>query len=86
MFVLWFGIVFSRCTILVELEVGDDKKEALNFAPGDHVGVFPGNSPELVMAILKHLPNASPINQSVQLEYLLESCYGNSPVLFKLQC
>lgn len=65
--------------MLVELEVGSDQKEALNYAPGDHIGVFPGNSPELVMGILKHLPNAPPTNQSVQLEYLLESCYGNSP-------
>lgn len=75
---LW--LFFSRCTILVELEVSSDKKEALNYAPGDHVGVFPGNSPELVMGILKHLPNAPPTNQSVQLEYLSKSCYGDSPL------
>lgn len=75
---LW--LFFSRCTILVELEVSSDKKEALNYAPGDHMGVFPGNSPELVMGILKHLPNAPPTNQSVQLEYLSKSCYGNSPL------
>ncbi|KAK2831743.1 hypothetical protein Q7C36_016829 [Tachysurus vachellii] len=68
----------SHCTILVELEVDGVKKESLNYAPGDHVGVFPGNSPELVMGILKHLPNAPPTNQSVQLEYLPESCYGSA--------
>ncbi|TSK49641.1 Nitric oxide synthase, inducible [Bagarius yarrelli] len=70
------GSQSRRCTILVELEVGGDKKEALNYAPGDHVGVFPGNSPELVMGILKHLPNAPPTNQSIQLEYLYESYLG----------
>lgn len=79
-FVMWH--CFSRCTVLVELEV--HKKEALNYAPGDHVGIFPGNSPELVMGILKHLRNAPPTNQSVQLEYLPESCYGNRPYIFKL--
>ncbi|XP_034166259.2 nitric oxide synthase, inducible-like [Pangasianodon hypophthalmus] len=65
----------SRSTLLVELEV-DDGKEVLNYAAGDHVGVFPGNSHELVMGILKHLPNAPPTNQSVRLEYLPESGPG----------
>nr|AAX85386.1 inducible nitric oxide synthase form A [Carassius auratus] len=59
----------SRATILVELEM-DGNTEPLNFAPGDHVGIFPGNSPELVDGILKHLANAPPINQSLRLESL----------------
>uniref|UniRef100_A0A8C1JL52 Nitric oxide synthase, inducible n=1 Tax=Cyprinus carpio TaxID=7962 RepID=A0A8C1JL52_CYPCA len=58
-----------RATILVELEM-DGSTETLNFVPGDHVGIFPGNSPELVAGILKHLPNAPPINQSLRLEFL----------------
>lgn len=61
--------VLSRATILVELEM-DGNTEPLNFVPGDHVGIFPGNSPELVAGILKHLPNAPPINQSLRLEFL----------------
>uniref|UniRef100_A0A8C2JH34 Nitric oxide synthase n=1 Tax=Cyprinus carpio TaxID=7962 RepID=A0A8C2JH34_CYPCA len=61
--------VLSRATILVELEM-DGSTETLNFVPGDHVGIFPGNSPELVAGILKHLPNAPPINQSLRLEFL----------------
>ncbi|XP_060753750.1 nitric oxide synthase 2b, inducible [Neoarius graeffei] len=66
----------SRCsTLLVELEV-DGGKEVLNYAAGDHVGVFPGNSQELVMGILKHIPNAPSTNQSVRLEYLPESSPG----------
>uniref|UniRef100_A0A671KNY3 Nitric oxide synthase n=1 Tax=Sinocyclocheilus anshuiensis TaxID=1608454 RepID=A0A671KNY3_9TELE len=59
----------SRATILVELEM-DGNTERLNFVPGDHVGIFPGNSSELVADILKHLANAPPINQSLSLEFL----------------
>uniref|UniRef100_A0A8C0Y0K7 Nitric oxide synthase n=1 Tax=Cyprinus carpio carpio TaxID=630221 RepID=A0A8C0Y0K7_CYPCA len=59
----------SRATILVELEM-DGNTEPLNIVPGDHVGIFPGNSPELVAGILKHLANAPPINQSLRLEFL----------------
>ncbi|KAG7321599.1 hypothetical protein KOW79_014457 [Hemibagrus wyckioides] len=65
----------SRSTLLVELEV-DNGKQVLNYAAGDHVGLFPGNSNELVMGILKHLPNGPPNNQSIQLEYLPESGPG----------
>lgn len=68
----------SRATILVELEM-DGNTEPLNFVPGDHVGVFPGNSPELVAGILKHLPNAPPINQSLRLEFLSDSYPGTEP-------
>ncbi|XP_062873326.1 nitric oxide synthase, inducible-like [Trichomycterus rosablanca] len=62
-------------TILVELEL-DGGKDLLSYEPGDHVGVFPGNSPELVTGILKHLPNAPATNQSVRLEYLPDSESG----------
>uniref|UniRef100_A0A674D3A6 Nitric oxide synthase n=1 Tax=Salmo trutta TaxID=8032 RepID=A0A674D3A6_SALTR len=40
-------LVSSRSTILVELEM-ERSAEVMNFAPGDHVGVFPGNLPQLV--------------------------------------
>ncbi|XP_051966525.1 nitric oxide synthase, inducible-like [Xyrauchen texanus] len=62
----------SRATILVELEMNGNT-EPLNFAPGDHVGIFPGNSPELVAGILRHVSNAPPINQSLRLEFLSDS-------------
>ncbi|ROL51390.1 Nitric oxide synthase, inducible [Anabarilius grahami] len=62
----------SRSTILVEL-MTDGNTEALNFAPGDHVGIFPENSAELVDGIVKHLPDAPPINQSLHLESLSDS-------------
>lgn len=54
----------------------DGHTEALNFAPGDHVGIFPENSAELVDGIVKHLPDAPPINQSLHLESLSDS--GNN--------
>uniref|UniRef100_A0A8C7TJA0 Nitric oxide synthase, inducible n=1 Tax=Oncorhynchus mykiss TaxID=8022 RepID=A0A8C7TJA0_ONCMY len=52
----------SRSTILVELE-RETSAEVMNFAPGDHVGVFPGNLPQLVAGILKFLPHTAPTNQ-----------------------
>ncbi|XP_049322946.1 nitric oxide synthase, inducible isoform X2 [Astyanax mexicanus] len=61
-----------RSTILVELEV-HGAKDVLNYAPGDHVGVFPENSPELVTGILKHIPSVPPTNQSLHLEYQANS-------------
>lgn len=56
----------------------DGNTEALNFAPGDHVGIFPENSAELVNGIVKHLPDAPPINQSLHLESLSDSSPGNN--------
>uniref|UniRef100_A0A8C7W7V7 Nitric oxide synthase n=1 Tax=Oncorhynchus mykiss TaxID=8022 RepID=A0A8C7W7V7_ONCMY len=58
----------SRSTILVELE-RETSAEVMNFAPGDHVGVFPGNLPQLVAGILKFLPHTAPTNQCLRLEY-----------------
>ncbi|XP_028855964.1 nitric oxide synthase 2b, inducible [Denticeps clupeoides] len=59
----------SHATILVELEKGGEA-ESLLFSPGDHVGVFPANPPEVVNGILKNLPNAPPHKQSLRLERL----------------
>uniref|UniRef100_A0A4W5NQF5 Nitric oxide synthase, inducible n=1 Tax=Hucho hucho TaxID=62062 RepID=A0A4W5NQF5_9TELE len=58
----------SRSTILVELE-REKSAEVMNFAPGDHVGVFPGNLPQLVAGILNFLPHTPPTNQYLRLEY-----------------
>uniref|UniRef100_A0A4W4H2N5 Nitric oxide synthase n=1 Tax=Electrophorus electricus TaxID=8005 RepID=A0A4W4H2N5_ELEEL len=66
----------SRCSaILVELETAGEK-QVLNYAPGDHVGVFPENSSELVTGILKQVTNAPPTNQSLRLENLPASSFG----------
>lgn len=56
----------------------DGNTDALKFAPGDHVGIFPENSPELVQDIVKHLPDAPPENQSLHLETLSESSHGTN--------
>uniref|UniRef100_A0A8C7UQJ9 Nitric oxide synthase, inducible n=1 Tax=Oncorhynchus mykiss TaxID=8022 RepID=A0A8C7UQJ9_ONCMY len=63
----------SRSTILVELE-RERSAEVMNFAPGDHVGVFPGNLPQLVAGILKFLPHTPPTNQCLRLEYRSDTC------------
>uniref|UniRef100_A0A4W5NR21 Nitric oxide synthase, inducible n=1 Tax=Hucho hucho TaxID=62062 RepID=A0A4W5NR21_9TELE len=63
----------SRSTILVELE-REKSAEVMNFAPGDHVGVFPGNLPQLVAGILNFLPHTPPTNQYLRLEYRSDTC------------
>uniref|UniRef100_A0A674D2Q0 Nitric oxide synthase n=1 Tax=Salmo trutta TaxID=8032 RepID=A0A674D2Q0_SALTR len=63
----------SRSTILVELEM-ERSAEVMNFAPGDHVGVFPGNLPQLVAGILKFLPQPPQTNQYLRLEYRSDTC------------
>ncbi|KAI2664471.1 Nitric oxide synthase, inducible [Labeo rohita] len=65
-----YRVQHDSCTLE---RVTDGNTDALNFAPGDHVGIFPENSPELVDSILKHLPDAPPLNQSFHLESLSES-------------
>uniref|UniRef100_A0A6Q2Z3H2 Nitric oxide synthase n=1 Tax=Esox lucius TaxID=8010 RepID=A0A6Q2Z3H2_ESOLU len=52
----------SFSTILVELEK-EKSEDVLEFAPGDHVAVFPGNLPQLVDGILKFLPHPPQTNQ-----------------------
>ncbi|MBN3299782.1 NOS2 protein, partial [Amia calva] len=56
----------SRSTILVELISTGDKE--LQYLPGEHVGVFPGNSAQLVSNIIKRVHDAPPSNQSLRLE------------------
>ncbi|KAL0973341.1 hypothetical protein UPYG_G00202200, partial [Umbra pygmaea] len=62
----------SWSTILVELEK-ENCADIVDFAPGDHVGVFPGNLPELVAAILKFLPHTLSTNQCLRLEHCCNS-------------
>ncbi|KAJ8383900.1 hypothetical protein AAFF_G00213630 [Aldrovandia affinis] len=60
----------SSSTILVELEFeqGEGGEGNLQYHPGDHVGMFPENPAQLVTGILRHLTDAPPNNQSLQLE------------------
>nr|BAF73722.1 nitric oxide synthase [Ambigolimax valentianus] len=60
----------DRQTILVKLNTqGADE---LVYVPGDHVGVFPANAPDLVDAILTRLHNAPPPDQIIKTEFLHE--------------
>uniref|UniRef100_A0A6Q2WR08 Nitric oxide synthase, inducible n=1 Tax=Esox lucius TaxID=8010 RepID=A0A6Q2WR08_ESOLU len=51
----------SRFRFLLEKEKSED---VLEFAPGDHVAVFPGNLPQLVDGILKFLPHPPQTNHT----------------------
>ncbi|KAJ7990649.1 hypothetical protein DPEC_G00302580 [Dallia pectoralis] len=66
----------SSSTILVELEK-EKSEDSLEFAPGDHVVVFPGNLPLLVDGILKFLPNKPQNSQCLRLEYCSDTCLDN---------
>lgn len=59
-----------RQTILVKLNTMDSSE--LQYAPGDHLGVFPANTPDLVDAILSRLHNAPPPDQVVKTEFQQE--------------
>ncbi|KAM3936048.1 nitric oxide synthase, inducible [Leptodactylus fuscus] len=56
----------SRATLLVKLS--SENSQEVEYLPGEHVGVFPGNQPELVTSIMKLLKDAPPINQDIRLE------------------
>ncbi|MGH0118444.1 UNVERIFIED_CONTAM: hypothetical protein FKN15_054296 [Acipenser sinensis] len=60
----------SRATILVRLDTGGQKE--LQYLPGDHLGIFPTNQDELVQAVLSHVFDAPPINETVGVEILEE--------------
>ncbi|XP_076435250.1 nitric oxide synthase-like [Babylonia areolata] len=61
----------TRQTILVKLNTQDSSE--LQYAPGDHVGIFPAHPPDLVDAILARLHNAPPPDQVVRTEFLQET-------------
>nr|CBV37021.3 nitric oxide synthase [Stramonita haemastoma] len=61
----------TRQTILAKLNTQDSSE--LQYAPGDHLGIFPANPPDLVDAILSRLHNAPPPDQVVKTEFLQEN-------------
>ncbi|KAK6473256.1 nitric oxide synthase [Huso huso] len=65
----------SRQTILVELSCAEDRE--LQYLPGEHVGVFPGNQASLVSGIIKLLKDAPPSNQNLRLEVCRDSGQGS---------
>nr|QJF53971.1 Nitric oxide synthase [Sinohyriopsis cumingii] len=56
----------SRQTLLVRL--GTQGAFELLYSPGDHLAVFPENSPSLVDKILACLHNSPPVDQDVKIE------------------
>lgn len=60
----------SRSTIFVRLHTNGNQE--LQYQPGDHLGVFPGNHEDLVNALIERLEDAPPANQLVNVELLEE--------------
>ncbi|XP_077622156.1 nitric oxide synthase 1 [Crocuta crocuta] len=60
----------SRSTIFVRLHTNGNQE--LQYQPGDHLGVFPGNRDDLVAALMERLEDAPPVNQLVKVELLEE--------------
>ncbi|KAM8991495.1 nitric oxide synthase, inducible isoform 1-T5 [Ara ararauna] len=56
----------SRVTILVKLSCETDQE--VHYLPGEHIGIFPGNQPELVRGLIAHVKDAPPADQTVRLE------------------
>lgn len=46
--------------------------QELQYQPGDHLGVFPGNHEDLVNALIERLEDAPPANHVVKVEMLEE--------------
>uniref|UniRef100_A0A8D0L8P8 Nitric oxide synthase 1 n=1 Tax=Sphenodon punctatus TaxID=8508 RepID=A0A8D0L8P8_SPHPU len=60
----------SRSTIFLQLHTNGQQE--LQYLPGDHLGVFPGNHEDLVSALIERLEDAPPTNQLVKVELLEE--------------
>uniref|UniRef100_A0A8C5XUT1 Nitric oxide synthase n=1 Tax=Microcebus murinus TaxID=30608 RepID=A0A8C5XUT1_MICMU len=60
----------SRSTIFVRLHTNGHQE--LQYQPGDHLGIFPGNHEDLVSALIERLEDAPPVNQMVKVELLEE--------------
>uniref|UniRef100_A0A8C9U5P7 Nitric oxide synthase n=1 Tax=Serinus canaria TaxID=9135 RepID=A0A8C9U5P7_SERCA len=68
----------SRLTIFLRLHTNGHQE--LQYQPGDHLGVFPGNHEDLVNALIDRLEDAPPTNQLVKVE-LVKGCGGAVPTL-----
>uniref|UniRef100_A0A452SK44 Nitric oxide synthase n=1 Tax=Ursus americanus TaxID=9643 RepID=A0A452SK44_URSAM len=58
----------TRATILVRLDTGG--QEALQYQPGDHIGICPPNRPGLVEALLSRVEDPPPPGEPVAVEQL----------------
>ncbi|XP_032056529.1 nitric oxide synthase, inducible [Aythya fuligula] len=66
----------SRVTILVKLSC--ETNQEVRYLPGEHIGIFPGNQPELVRGLISHVKDAPPADQPVRLETCTEGGYWTS--------
>ncbi|KAF5278426.1 hypothetical protein FQA39_LY05915 [Lamprigera yunnana] len=68
------GETSTRATLLLEIESG------LPYHPGDHVGVYPMNMPELVDKILQRLTSIDDPDKTIELQILKETHTSNGVV------
>uniref|UniRef100_A0A6I8PS58 Nitric oxide synthase n=1 Tax=Ornithorhynchus anatinus TaxID=9258 RepID=A0A6I8PS58_ORNAN len=61
----------SRTTLLVQLS--GERSQEVRYHPGDHLGVFPGNPPDLVQGIMGRVQDAPPTHQAIRLETCRQS-------------
>ncbi|XP_067655457.1 nitric oxide synthase, inducible-like isoform X1 [Haliotis asinina] len=71
-----------RQTILVR--IGTKSATSMQYKPGDHLAIFPSNSPELVEAILSRLQDAPPAGQIMRIKMKDETVEGKCMVWDKL--
>ncbi|XP_044860215.1 nitric oxide synthase, endothelial isoform X1 [Mauremys mutica] len=64
----------SRSTILVRLDTAGQPE--LQYLPGDHVGIFPANRPELVQELLERVEEPPPDEEPVAVEFLEKATSG----------
>uniref|UniRef100_A0A1A9VG31 Nitric oxide synthase n=1 Tax=Glossina austeni TaxID=7395 RepID=A0A1A9VG31_GLOAU len=62
----------EKTTILLEIQAA-----GLDYEPGDHVGVFPANRPEIVDGIIKRLVGVEDPDEVLQLQLLKEKQTSN---------
>ncbi|XP_062448133.1 nitric oxide synthase, inducible [Rhea pennata] len=66
----------SRVTILVKLSC--ETNQEVHYLPGEHIGIFPGNQPELVCGLIAHVKDAPPADQTIRLETCTDGGYWAS--------
>lgn len=66
----------SRVTILVKLSC--ETNQEVHYLPGEHIGIFPGNQPELVHGLIARVKDAPPADQTIRLEICTDGGYWTS--------
>ncbi|NWI98612.1 NOS2 protein, partial [Crypturellus undulatus] len=66
----------SRVTILVKLSC--ETNQEVRYLPGEHIGIFPGNQPELVRGLIARVKDAPPTDQTIRLETRANGGYWTS--------